>query len=95
MSSAREAGEVELPAPANPAPTPTPEDPAGAAPAPAPANPATPAPAPAPDDPVAAMAAANGTARTGNRASDKAMAKLAGQHKLFMRDRLDLLLDPG
>ncbi|MGH9066679.1 MAG: acyl-CoA carboxylase subunit beta [Acidimicrobiales bacterium] len=41
------------------------------------------------------MAAANGTARTGNRASDKAMAKLAGQHKLFVRDRLDLLLDPG
>ncbi len=41
------------------------------------------------------LAAAIEAAREGNRSSPKAAAKLARQHKLAVRDRLDLLLDPG
>jgi acetyl-CoA carboxylase carboxyltransferase component len=41
------------------------------------------------------LAGAIESAREGNRSSPQAAAKLARQHKLPVRDRLDLLLDPG
>ncbi|HVN51959.1 MAG TPA: carboxyl transferase domain-containing protein, partial [Acidimicrobiales bacterium] len=45
------------------------------------------------DDPAAELARRSERARRGNL--DTGGEKLAAQHKLFVRDRLDLLVDPG